>query len=101
MCVSLVYAYRLFRTLYRTFCLALYTCNCLVEFQAVLCWELNRRRWSEFNCVLIPGWDKRVFLFRTVQTGCEVQPLFYPKDTAFSLPQDKTLDMSNLPVTSV
>jgi len=76
-------------------------CNCLVEFHAILCWDLNRRWWGEFSCVLIPGWDKRVFLLRTVQTGCDVRPLFYPKGTGGSLPEDKTLDMSDFPVTSV
>jgi hypothetical protein len=59
------------------------------------------KRKKEFNCVLIPGWDKRVFMFRTVQTGCGVQPLFYPKGTGGSLPEDKTREISNLPVISV
>jgi hypothetical protein len=74
----------------KTFCPARYAWSYLVEFHAVLRWDLHRRWWGEFNCGLIPGWGS------TVQTGCEVKRLFYPKGTGSSLPGDKTLDMSDL-----
>lgn len=74
----------------KTFCPARYTWNCLVEFHTVLCWDLHRRWWGEFNCGLISDWGS------TVQTSCEVQRFFYTKFTVGSLPGDKTVDMSNL-----
>jgi hypothetical protein len=78
-----------------------YTCSRLVDFHVILCRNLNRRCRGEFNCVLIPGWDKSVFLLQKVQKGCGTQPLFYPKCTGGSLPEDKTLGMSDLPVSSI